>query len=166
MLTKFTVALSFCLACGSAGIFAQTPTSGVVSTIPIGTPATSPLSSSTGGNVTIGSNSYGVLLGVSYAINLSPSSYISAAQYNTDFQTFLAAYPSKTDPVEAIGSSILTSIAQKYPQITGATLSFTPVPSISAGGVIVSGNPVEIYTGIPFSFVLAKPARTPVPSGH
>ena len=81
-------------------------------------------------------------IGVSYPVGLTPSAYISGTQLNTDFQGFLAAYPSPTDPPEAILSSILQSILTKYPQILGGTLTgeitgnYMGIPLPGGGGTV------------------------------
>ena len=113
---------------------------------------------------TIGSNNYSASMTVLYPIGLSPSSYISQSQYNTDFQAFLAAYPSKTDPLEAIASSILSSITQKYSQISGASLAVSLIPAVSITNPVsatTSLNIVTVYIGT-FPVVLRSPARGPV----
>jgi hypothetical protein len=63
---------------------------------------------------------------VAYDINLSPASlYVGSPQLAADAQAFLSAYPSPDDPVEAIVSSIATSILQKYPQINEASMTIS-----------------------------------------
>ena len=67
---------------------------------------------------------------VIYNTGLSPASlYISQAQLKSDVQSFVAAYSSPQDPVEAIASSVLASILQKYPQINGGYLGLQQVTS-------------------------------------
>ncbi len=61
-------------------------------------------------------------ISVSYPVGLTPSSYVSGTQLNTDFQTYLGSYPNPTDPLEAILSTVLQSILNKYPQMAGGSL--------------------------------------------
>jgi hypothetical protein len=136
--------LSLSLSCGL--LYGQTQKIATVSSsYPVTLPAGTNLSFSSAG------------LGISYPVGLTPGSYISATQLNTDFQTFLAAYPSPTDPPEAILSSVLQSILNKYPQMTGGTLTgeipgtFMGVPIPSGGGsvtvVIGTYNPTTGFIG-------------------
>jgi hypothetical protein len=114
-----------------------------------------------------------ILKGVSYTIQLSigypsgtgASSFISAAQLNSDFQGFVAAYPTAGDPPEGILQSALASILSKYPQMAGGSLFGTslfsapatlgpqlPVPQISSiqifQGTFVAGGGFVGLTGI------------------
>ena len=105
-------------------------------------------------------------IGVSYPIGLAPSSYISGAQLNTNFQTFLAAYPSPQDPLEAILSTVLKSILGKYPQMTGGSIyGEIPGPGTTEFGVMVPGPPIGsvsviIGTYNPTTGVLSGLSRT------
>jgi hypothetical protein len=79
-------------------------------------------------------------IGVSYPIGLAPGSYISGTQLNTDFQTFLAAYPNPQDPLEAILSTVLKAILNKYPQMTGGSIfGDIPGPGTMEFGVMIPG---------------------------
>ena len=83
-----------------------------------------------------------VNLGVHYATGLPASQYISSTQFNTDFQAFVSAYPSPNDPPEAILSSVLQSILNKYPQISGGTLTGEIAgPGTTIGGITIPGAP-------------------------
>ena len=96
---------------------------------------------------------YALNLSVSYPIGLPAASYISAAQLNTDFQNAILAYPSPQDPQEAILSTALSSIMQKYPQLAGSTLTAL-TPGQSIGGIsIPSGNSIiiEIFNSAPLN---------------
>src|SRR5579872_3840433 len=57
-------------------------------------------------------------LTVSYPVGLAANMYIAGSQLSTDFQTFLTAYPNPQDPPEAILSTVLQAILNKYPQMT------------------------------------------------
>jgi hypothetical protein len=103
-------------------------------------------------------------LSISYPVGLTPGSYVSGTQLNTDFQGFLTAYPSPTDPPEAILSTVLQSILSKYPQMTGGTLTGEiagtimgfPIPGGGGSVTVIIGN----YSGlgvVPFSRSTAKP---------
>jgi hypothetical protein len=61
---------------------------------------------------------------------------------NTDFQGFLSAYPSLTDPPEAILSSVLQSILTKYSQMTGGSVS-----GEIAGTETIGGTTIPVATG-------------------
>ena len=82
-------------------------------------------------------------IGVSYPVGLSPSSYISGTQLNTDFQSFLTSYSNPNDPLEAILGSVLQSILNKYPQMTGGTL-FGEIagPGMTISGITLPGPPL------------------------
>jgi hypothetical protein len=104
---------------------------------------------------------------VTYPVGLTPNSYISATQLNTDFQAFLTAYPSPTDPPEAILSTVLQAILNKYPQMTGGSLS-GELPGTYMGFPLSSGGgTVSVSIG---NYNLAayglsrKPAAKPKPS--
>jgi hypothetical protein len=78
----------------------------------------------------------GVSIAIAYNANLSPSSYVTQTQLTSDIVGFLASYPTPTDPPEAILSSMLSSVLQKYPQINGGTLFSTFL-----------GHSVEVFMG-------------------
>jgi hypothetical protein len=109
------------------------------------------------------------LFSVSYPVGLTPvSQYISGAQFNKDFQGFLAAYPNLSDPPEAILSTVLQNILTKYPQITGGYLiGVISGPPTVIGGIPIpgSGTPmgtisVTIGTYNPTTGVITGLART------
>jgi hypothetical protein len=124
-----TFILALCLSFGL--LYGQTQTvSAISSSYPVTVPTGSPVSFSTAS------------IGVSYPVGLTPSAYISGTQLNTDFQGFLAAYPSPTDPPEAILSTVLQAILTKYPQMKGGSLTgeiggtFMGIPIPSGGGTV------------------------------
>jgi hypothetical protein len=79
-----------------------------------------------------------VYLSVSYPTGLSAASYITSKQLNTDFQGFLSAYPTPSDPPEAYLSAALQQILNKYPQMPGGTFG----ASIKGPDVMVPGTTV------------------------
>src|SRR5262249_1328148 len=89
------------------------------------------------GAVTLSSRTYSLSLTVAYPDNLDPSSYITVTQLVSDIQAFLTAYPSLQNPPEAILSSILGSLLQKYPQMTGGQLSAGSATGTSQYVIIV-----------------------------
>jgi hypothetical protein len=109
-------------------------------------------------------------LTVSYPTGLTPGSYLSPSQLNTDFQSFLASYPSRQDPPEAILSTVLQSIVNKYPQMTGGRLTVAlagnttvngiPVP-LGAGSVAVAIGTFNTAGVVPLSRRTAKPRPSP-----
>jgi hypothetical protein len=115
-----------------------------------------------------------VSLGVSYPVGLTPGSYISGTQVNTDSQSFLTAYPSQTDPPEAILSTVLQSILKKYPQMTGGTLTGEIAGAETVEGITVpipdGGGTVSVAIGaynlaaFGLSRRPAKPKPSPSPS--
>ena len=148
------VALTLCLSFGP--LYSQTQT---VATIDSSYSVTVP----TGSSVTFSTAG----LSVTYPVGLTPGSYISGTQLNTDFQSFLTAYPSPTDPTEAILSTVLQSILAKYPQMTGGTLSgeingtYMGFPLAGAGGTVI----VSIGTYSLAALGLSRhPAEKPKPS--
>jgi hypothetical protein len=86
-------------------------------------------------------------LTVGYPVGLTPSQYISASQLNTDFQGFISAYPSPTDPPEAILSTALQGILGKYSQMTGGSLlGEIAGPSQTIGTITIPGSPIGTIT--------------------
>ena len=113
-----------------AAMYGQTQQIAVVSSsYPVTLPASSTL--------TFGSEN----LGVSYPAGLAPGSYILGTQLNTDFQGFLSAYPSPTDPPEAILSTVLQSILNKYSQMIGGTIIAELPGAPTTIGTITIPNP-------------------------
>jgi hypothetical protein len=125
-----------CLALATVSAFGQTNLASVSNFV----------SSSFGlGAMTIGGSQFsGVNLVVVYNVNLSPESYITAAQLKTDVQGFVAAYPTPADPPEAIGSSVLGSLLTKYPQTNGGEFLLEQVV-VSASGATTSV--IEVVMG-------------------
>lgn len=125
-----------CLALATVSAFGQTTLTGFSNFI----------TSSFGlGAMTIGGSQFsGVNLVVVYNVNLSPAAYITAAQLKTDVQGFVAAYPTPTDPPEAIGSSVLGSLLAKYPQTNGGEFLLEQVV-VSASGATTSV--IEVVMG-------------------
>jgi hypothetical protein len=82
-----------------------------------------------------------VQLGVLYPIGLPSGSYITSTQLNTDFQSYISAYPTPTDAPEAYLSGALQGILNKYTQMPGGTLgaSITGPPQV-IGGVSIPGT--------------------------
>jgi hypothetical protein len=128
-----TVRASFLLAlCFSFGpLHGQTTSVATIdSSYPVSVPRSSTVSFTTA-NIT-----------VTHPVGLTPGSYISGTQLNTDFQSFLTAYPTPTDPPEAILSTVLQAILTKYPQMTGGSLSgeiggtYMGFPLPTAGGTV------------------------------
>lgn len=135
-----SVLLVLSLSCGL--LYGQTTKlSLITSSYPVTTPA------NFGGQVfsTLG-------LDVYYPTGLSTSSYITGSQLNSDFQGFLSSYPNPTDAPEAYLSVALQGILNKYPQITGGTLSAAVSgPPQVIGGVTIpgSGTPIgSVYVAI------------------
>jgi hypothetical protein len=116
----------------SAGAFGQNPLAGLG-----GVSSTYAL-----GNATFGSTQFAVAISVSYNSNLMPSAYVSQAQFTSDFQSFVAAYPNAGDPVEAILLSVANSFANKYAQIGYLGLAATAGSSSSPSAIIeaAAGN--------------------------
>jgi len=82
---------------------------------------------------------------VAYDINLSPVSlYVGAAQLATDAQNLFNAYPSPQDPIEAIVSSVMTALLQKYPQINGGTLTATVLSATNPTAPLIT----TVYMGL------------------
>ena len=82
-------------------------------------------------------------LGVAYPTGLAPSSYVTSTQLNTDFQSFISAYPNVSDPPEAILSTVLQSVLGKYPQIVGGTLiGEISGPGTVIGTITIPGAPI------------------------
>jgi hypothetical protein len=77
-------------------------------------------------------------LGTIYPTGLTPSSYITINQLNSDFQSSISAYPSPTDPPEAYLSVALQQILNKYSQIAYGTLS----GSINGPGTTIPGTTI------------------------
>jgi hypothetical protein len=140
---SLTIALALCF----GGAYAQTTKVATISSsYPVTIPAGTMISIST------------VSMGVSYPIGLTPGSYVSGTQLNTDFQGFLSAYPSLTDPPEAILSSVLQSILNKYPQMTGGSLS----GEIAGPPTMIGGITIPNPTGGGFVDVIISNALTGV----
>ena len=92
-------------------------------------------------NLTVGTlKYYSIGLSVSYPISLAPASYISATQLNTDFENAIAAYPTPADPQEAILSTAVLALIQKYQQMAGATLFALPIGQTIGGIAVPSGK--------------------------
>lgn len=131
-----TFALSLCMSLGLA--YGQTITVASVSsdyTLSLPSGYSGPLST--------------VTITVTYPLNLTPASqYVASTQFTSDFQSFLAAYPSPSDPPEAILGSILQSIMNKYPQIVlGALLGTISGPGQTiAPGITIPGTPIGTIT--------------------
>ncbi len=87
-------------------------------------------------------------LGVYYPAGLSPSSYITNTQLNSDFQGFISGYPNPSDAPEAYLSVALQGILNKYPQILGGTLT----AAISGPPQVVNGMPIP-GTGTPIGSI-------------
>lgn len=106
-----------------------------------------------------------VTLGVVYPTGLTPGSYILGTQLNTDFQNFLSNYPSPTDPPEAILSTVLQSILNKYSQMVGGSLiAELPGTPETIGGITipnpVGGGSVIVEIGT-FSSLVGGLSRSP-----
>ena len=105
-------------------------------------------------SVTLKGMPYDVSATVAYPSGISAGSYLSASQLNSDFQGFVAAYPNAGDPPEAILSSVLASIMQKYPQIAGVSLSaFTSFDSVLSVGQTSSAQitSIQVFQGTIFN---------------
>jgi len=152
--------LIFALSLSFGSLYGQTEKIATVSSsYPVTIPAASALNISS------------VTLSVSYPTGLTPGSYVSGTQLNTDFQAFLTAYPSQTDPLEAILSTVLQSILNKYPQMTGGTIdgelpgTYMGYPEPGAGGsVIVEIGTYNLGSLTGLSRHPAKPKPSPSPS--
>jgi hypothetical protein len=79
-----------------------------------------------------------VNLGVSYPTGLSPSSYITSNQLNSDFQASISAYPSPSDAPEAYLSVSLQQILNKYSQMPGGSV----IASIKGPDTMIPGTTV------------------------
>jgi hypothetical protein len=158
-ITRVSSAL-FALCLSFVPLHSQTTTvSSIDSSYPITVPTGSAVNFST------------ATIGVSYPIGLTPGSYISGTQLNTDFQSFLTAYPSPTDPPEAILSTVLQAILNKYPQMTGGTLSgeiggtYMGIPIPGAGGSVTVAIGTYSLGALGLSRrPVAKPKSDPAPS--
>jgi hypothetical protein len=128
------VPLVLCLC--AASLCGQTQQISVVS-------STYPLTATAAGS----SKYFSIAIGVSYPTGLTPSSYISGTQLNSDFQAFNTAYPNPADPPEAILSSILASILTKYPQMSGGSLTALLSSNAIPGVVAPSGGSVSVFSG-------------------
>jgi hypothetical protein len=154
-LLKTTLRLAvFCFFLSATNLYSQSnqTVSYVSSSYPIATPAVA------------GLQLYSVALYVSYPVGLTPGSYISGAQLNTDMQSFIAAYPTPTDPPEAIFSSVLTSLLNKYPQMTGGSVSAEIAKTVQGISVPTGGTISVVISNSsnPLTGLLAKPKSTPV----
>ena len=152
------VIFAFCLSL--APLYSQSTTVATIdSSYPVTVPTGSPVSFSTAD------------IGVSYPVGLTPGSYISGTQLNTDFQTYLAGYPSPSDPPEAILSTVLQQILSKYPQMVGGTLSgsiggtFMGIPIPGGGGTVtVAIGTYNLGVLGLYRRPVAKPKQTPTPN--
>lgn len=146
--------LALCLSAGPLYSQAQT-VSAIDSSYPVTVPTGSSVSFSTAS------------INVSYPVGLTPSSYISGTQLNTDFQTYLGSYPSPADPPEAILSTVLQAILSKYPQMTGGSLSgeiggtYMGIPIPGGGGTVTVAIGTYNLAAIGLS---RKPVAKPKPS--
>jgi len=109
-------------------------------------------SSFSAGQVIVGAQVFSAVnISVVYNAGLSASQYVPAAQLVSQVTAAFAAYPSPTDPPEAIGSTVGQAILSQNPQINGLELTIstitipTGIPTIgsTAGGgsyIIVLGT--------------------------
>lgn len=126
--------LAVCLSTGS--MHGQTQKTGAInSSYPVTVPAIAGIAFSQ------------VSLAVSYPTGLTPGSYISGTQLNTDFQGFLSAYPSPQDPPEAILSAVLQSVLNKYPQMNGGSVTGFIASSVQGISIPVGGGTVIVTIG-------------------
>ena len=128
-LTIRSISLAVCLSFGL--LYGQTQNiASINSSYPVTVPAITGISFSTAN------------LSIAYPVGLPAGSYISSTQLNTDFQAILTAYPNPQDPPEAILSTVLQGILNKYPQMVGGTLSgdiggtYMGVPIPGGGGTV------------------------------
>ena len=134
-----SLVLSFVtLALMAGGVFAQSPI-GVVSSFSLG-------------STTLKSTSYNVQISLTYPGGTTASSFVSAAQLSSDFQGFVAGYPTAGDPPEAILSSVLASILSKYPQMSGASLfasNFGGSSPVTVGPQlpVVQNSSIQVFQG-------------------
>jgi hypothetical protein len=80
------------------------------------------------GSMSVGTQQFtSVGITVVYNSDLSASQYVPAAQIQGAVSGALAAYPTPTDPPEAIGVNAGQAVMSQYPQINGLSLSLSQI---------------------------------------
>jgi len=111
-------------------------------------------------------------LTVTYPISLTPSSYITSKQLNSDFQNFISANSSPTDAAEGFLSISLQQILNKYSQMgggavsglmsgPGTTIGGVTIPGLQVGSITVAIGTYNPFTGLTGLLSLNQPNAVP-----
>jgi hypothetical protein len=94
------------------------------------------------GQITVGAQVFTTVgLGVAYDASLSASQFVLGSQLTALATAAFAAYPTPTDPPEAIGVSVAQAVMAQYPQINGVSLELDQV--VIPAGYPTSGTITE-----------------------